>query len=202
MSANPKNVTKKQIKNAMKKENVLGKKSMSSAEYRRVMGQLYGFGGAVKGKIKSANSERVCLLDDIKFTYNVEVIDAVTVRVTLLGKHLSRNRVNNNLNTREKMRYKKMMKDSAQIFFLQNRAIKAQCKKWDRVKISYDIYNPRSRDTNGTDLKTFRDTFTIYGIILDDNRKVIPELPKQREIIDKEYKVIATITDITNVESA
>jgi len=135
-------------------------------------------------------------LQDVHYTYNIQFDNDIIV-VTLLGKHFSKN-VTNSMSLKDLMRFKTKLKNSSYHFFLLNPKMKKFCKQWDKVTIHYDIYNPRSRDTHNTDLKTFRDTFTNVGIIKDDNRTVIPFPPTEREIISKEYKIIATIRKLSS----
>jgi len=160
---------------------------ISAKEYRHLMSKQ-GDSNYNKNIIKKEKKDP---LQDVHYTYNVKFSEDVIV-VTLLGKHFSKN-VTNSMSLKDVMRFKTKIKDSSYHFFLLNPKMKKFCKKWDKVAIHYDIYNPRSRDTHNTDLKTFRDTFTNVGIIKDDNRTVIPFPSTEREIISKEYKIVATI---------
>jgi len=190
--------TKREINSVLKEEGLLGVNCMTSAEYKKVINKLHQKKrGDYFKKATKQSSKEFRILRDTSYSYSVKFVDDDIAVITLLGQHFSKNRVNS-MSMREKMVYKTRMKDAAKIFFMKNRDVAKKCMKWDRVKIFYEIYNPRSRDTNATDLKIFRDTFTINGIILDDNRKVIPILPKQKEIISPEYKIVATITRIKN----
>jgi len=160
---------------------------ISAREYRRMMSEQGGF-STKKNIIKKEKKDP---LKDVHYTYNVE-FKKNTIIVTLLGKHFSKN-VTNSMSLKDVMRFKTKLKDASYNFFLLNPKMKKFCQRWECVAIHYDIYNPRSRDTHNTDLKTFRDTFTNVGIIKDDNRTIIPFPPTEKETISKEYKIVATI---------
>lgn len=192
-----KDFTNTQIKKAFKDEGIKRTSTMSSDEYKRISSRLESYKTKPSLENKTLKKDP---LHDVIYNYCVEKRDKDIIVVTMNGKHFSKNRVNA-MSLRDKMRLKTLIKTSSTIFFLSNRNIlKNICNKWEKVSIHYDIYNPKSRDTNSTDLKTFRDTFTINGLIKDDNRDVIPNLPTQTEIISKEYKIVATIRRI-NKES-
>jgi len=187
-----------ELNKALKAEGLLGASSMTSAEYKKVINRLHHFGDIdKKATVAKKPKQGFKILGDTTYSYKVDFKSDDVAVITLSGRHFSRNRVNS-MSMREKMVYKTRMKDSAKIFFMKYRHIARKCEKWDKVKIFYEIYNPKSRDTNATDLKILRDTFTEHGIIKDDNRNVIPVLPKQKEIISKNYKIVATITRIKN----
>jgi len=161
--------------------------SMSAKEYREYILSIENQ--------KQLKKERKDPLKGVSYKYSVEFKNGNEAVVTLRGKHFSKN-VTNTFSIRNRMRFKKMLKDSAYQFFILNPHMKRYCKRWNRVVIHYDIYNPKSRDTHNTDLKTFRDTFIYTGIIEDDNRQVIPFPPTEKEIISKEYKIVAYIKKI------
>ena len=199
---------KSDVNRALKQEGVFHKKSITSVEFKRVIQILNGGvtspqvlgGNRLKVQKVEQSRKRKSLLDGVVYKYEINKISNNSISVTLLGKHFTKNRVNS-MSMRERMVLKTMIKDSATLFSLQNKKkMKRIAENWEKVKITYEIFNPKSRDTNATDLKTFRDTFTILGLIEDDNRDVIPELPKQHEIISKAYKVVATITNIEDKE--
>ncbi len=199
---------KSDVNKALKQEGIFHKKSITSVEFKRVVQILNG--GVTNPQVLRESRLKVqkgkqsrkkkSLLDGVLYKYEINKISNNSISVTLLGKHFTKNRVNS-MSMRERMVLKTMIKDSATLFSLQNKKnIKRIAENWKKVKITYEIFNPKSRDTNATDLKTFRDTFTILGLIEDDNRSVVPELPRQHEIISKEYKVVATITNIEGRE--
>ena len=109
--------------------------------------------------------------------------------VTMTGKHLSKNRYNA-MGRRDQMRYKGAIKKAlSQAALVYREEIKKHF--FEKVKIEYVVYNPRSRDddANYETLKPLRDgVVSFFKIFPDDKRSVVLK-SKEREVISRKYKV-------------
>lgn len=126
------------------------------------------------------------------FEYLVEVTER-GYRVELIGKHLSANRYNA-MPRRRQYAYKNAIKDAMERFRMANLALVKSFDTLERAKIEFTFVNPVSRDAdnNHHTRKPLQDTFTRLGLIRDDKRENIGR-PVEHEVIDKQYRVVATI---------
>lgn len=144
------------------------------------------------------------------FTYDIDVEhgasgEVVCIRITLTGKHLSKNRFDA-LPRRVQFRYIRAIKNAAEAAALMYRKSLLRLREkgiipFERASVHYTFYNRVSRDhDNGSEtIKRFQDTFTSLGIIRDDDRtSLVPdgapdEVPTGK---DEPYRVVAVIVPL------
>lgn len=169
--------TIKEIKDKIKQNG-----SISSKEYRELM---------MQSPSHSIKKEKINRLNEVSYSYNVLFISEDEIEATLIGKNFSVN-VIKTFSRKEEMLYKKKIHDSAYLFFLQNKKIFSSFQPFSKASVFYTAYYPKSRDCGNNDYKALQDTFVRLGLIVDDKRSVLKR-DGEREIISKEYKIVATI---------
>lgn len=121
-----------------------------------------------------------------------------TYIVEFKGKHYAKNVIQNRWHRGILLKYKKAIKEASKNAFLfakSNDILKNT--PLNNVSIKIEVYNPKSRDddANYDTLKWMRDTLTVNGLLIDDNRTVIKQT-EEKEIISKEWKIIFYITKL------
>lgn len=171
-----------QLKQFRKKHNLGSNDSLSSKQFREL--QL-GSQSTAKGTPKEEAP--------FSFTYSIDIIEN-GYKITLTGKHLSKN-VLNGSSFRRKLAYKKAIKKSMEEYRLQNLKFIKTLMPFTNASVSFTFFNRRSRDSdaNGDTIKIFQDTFTLLGLIEDDTRGCL-QCDAVDEVLQKEYKVIAILT--------
>lgn len=109
---------------------------------------------------------------------------------SLLGRHLSVNSLAS-LPFKQKLRYKRALKDAAKIYFATDGKQLIPPRPHSKVILHSTFFNPRKRDddANAGTLKILRDLFVIYKFAVDDNRDIF-EQTHPTEVISKQWKVV------------
>lgn len=176
------NITSTQLKQFRKKHGLGPHDSLTSEQFRELLSDRVG-----TGRLKKDNSS--------SFIYSIETIEN-GYKITLTGKHLSKN-VLNGSSFKRKLAYKKAIKTSMQNYWMTNRSFIKSITPFSKASVSYTFYNARSRDSDGNSetVKIFQDTFTLLRLIVDDTRECL-QCKTVDEVLQKDYKVEAILTKI------
>lgn len=191
------NVSISALKRVRKKYGLSDSSSLSSAQFREAQ------------NLSKSTSSRKKQIFNFSFRYEIEAIDEYELRVSLIGRHLSKNQYNtlpqfDRKNKSSKHHYVKAMKTASENCRLLQKSLLGNLKKrgvipFDKSTVHYTFFNVESRDhdNNGSDtIKPFQDTFTTLGLIVDDSRKhLMPERESDEVLISRgeEYKVVAVL---------
>lgn len=176
------------LKKMAKKKGVKKITRMTSAEYRALLQE------------KSSSPSSSAKPEKFSFTCEVEVLGN-GYKITLYGKHLSKNRVNG-FGLQKRIAYKEAIKRASKECWLRNRSAFRNIQTFEKATVGYVFYNPSSRDSgNGSEsIKPFQDTFSlplphtpgVFGFIVDDSRTYLKHvIPEVSEVKSKEYKIEA-----------
>ncbi len=188
-------ISPKALDKIRKKYNLSSSSSISSSQFQ-------------EAQLLSQSSARKKQIFNFSFQYHIEVVGESTLIITLTGRHLSKNQYDplpefDRKNKCSKFHYKKAIKVASEECRLRQKGLLGSLKKGGLIPASlatvhFTFYNPVSRDhDNGSEtIKRFQDTFTVLGLIVDDNRKHLSSERDPDEVIigrNEEYKVVAVL---------